>query len=287
MKKNKKVVISIIILLVIIIALAGLMIYGIAKGESFIFSGKTEVLYESTFNDINKIDVNVASYDVLLKEYDQDEIKVEITGSEKNKDKIKVEENESELTIRQDGSIICIGFCFYKEEITIYVPENYELEYNHESSSGSIVSDILIQKGNIKTTSGDIKLATLLNGNVAATSGNIELTEGESLEVSSTSGDIDIEKINNLTGSATSGNLTVDNLTNKINFGLTSGDIKINKFSINEDSRLTATSGNIKLGLEKEVFIDAKTNSGDIDIDNTNVSPILTLTTTSGDITAK
>lgn len=287
MKKNKKVITSIIVLLVIIVALAGFMIYGMIKGESVIFSGKTEALYESTFNDINKIDVNVASYDVELKEYDQEEIKVEITGNEKNKDKIKVEAKENELTIKQDGSMICIGLCFYKEAITIYIPENYELEYNHESSSGSIESNIEIQKGNIETTSGDIKLTTMRNGSLKSTSGNIELEEGEILEVSSTSGDIDIEKINNLTGSATSGNLTINSLTNKINFGLISGDVKINKFSINEDSSITARSGNIKLGLEKEVFIDAKTNSGDIDINNSNTNPTLTLTTTSGDITAK
>ncbi len=287
MKKNKKVIISIIVLLVIIAGLAGFMIYGIAKGEKFVFSGKTEVLYESIFNDVNKIDVNITNYDVEIKEHDKNEIAIEITGNEKNKDKIKVEANGNDLTIKQDGSIICIGLCLYEETITIYVPENYELEYNHESSSGSIVSDILIQKGNIKTTSGDIKLTTLLNGSIASTSGNIELNEGSSLEVSSTSGDIDIEKVNDLTGSATSGNLTINNLTNKINFSLTSGDIKINKFSINEDSSLTARSGNTKIGLEKEVFIDAKTNNGDIDINNSNATPTLTLTTTSGDITAK
>ena len=286
MKKNKKVMIKIFILLVMIMGLVGLMVYGMIKGN-FIFSSKTEILYESTFSNIDKIDVSVASYDVLLKEYDQEEIKVEITGSQKNKDKIIVEENNHKLTIKQDGSIICFGFCFYKEDITIYVPEDYEIEYNHESSSGSIESDVLIPKGNIKTTSGDIKLDTLLNGSIASTSGNIELNEGSSLEVSSTSGDIDIEKVNDLTGSATSGNLTINNLTNKINFSLTSGDIKINRFSINEDSSLTARSGNIKIGLEKEVFIDAKTNNGDIDINNSNATPTLTLTTTSGDITAK
>ena len=286
MKKNKKVMIKIFILLVMIIGLVGLMIYGMIKGN-FIFSSKTEILYESTFSNIDKIDVSVASYDVLLKEYDQEEIKVEITGSQKNKDKIIVEENNHKLTIKQDGSIICFGFCFYKEDITIYVPEDYEIEYNHESSSGSIESDVLIPKGNIKTTSGDIKLDTLLNGSIASTSGNIELNEGEALEISSTSGDIDIEKIKDLTGSATSGNLTIESLTNKVNFSLTSGDIKIDQFSINRDSTLTSTSGSIKLGLEKEVFIDAKTNSGDIDIDNANTNPTLTIKTTSGDIIAK
>ena len=285
MKKNKKVMIKIFILLVMIIGLVGLMVYGMIKGN-FIFSSKTEILYESTFSNIDKIDVSVASYDVLLKEYDQEEIKVEITGSQKNKDKIIVEENNHKLTIKQDGSIICFGFCFYKEDIIIYVPEDYEIEYNHESSSGSIESDVLIPKGNIKTTSGDIKLDTLLNGSIASTSGNIELNEGEALEISSTSGDIDIEKIKDLTGSATSGNLTIESLTNKVNFSLTSGDIKINQFSINKDSTLTSTSGSIKLGLEKEVFIDAKTNSGDIDIDNANTNPTLTIKTTSGDIIA-
>lgn len=43
MKKNKKVILSIIVLLVIIAGLAGFMIYGMIKGENFIFSSKTEV----------------------------------------------------------------------------------------------------------------------------------------------------------------------------------------------------------------------------------------------------
>ena len=285
--KNKKVIISIVVLLIIILVLASIIIVGIIKGDNFIFSGRTEVLYQSSFNDVDKINVDITSYDVEIKEHDKNDIAIEITGNEKNKDKMKVEENNGKLTIKQDGSIICIGLCLAKEEIIIYVPKNIELEYNHKSSSGSVKSSVLITKGSIETTSGDINVTTLLTGNLKSTSGNIFLEEGDTLEVSSTSGDIEINQINSLTGSATSGNLSIDSLTNKINFGLTSGDVKINSLNINEDSNITATSGNIKIGLEKEIFIDAKTNSGDIDIDNKNANPILKVTTTSGDITIK
>ena len=59
MKKNKKVMIKIFILLVMIMGLVGLMVYGMIKGN-FIFSSKTEILYESTFSNIDKIDVTNA-----------------------------------------------------------------------------------------------------------------------------------------------------------------------------------------------------------------------------------
>lgn len=288
MKKNKKwIIASIIIILVIIIALISLIIFGISQKGNFSFLEKTAVLYENSFRKIEKIAVDVSSYDVEIKESDIDNITVQITGSKKNQDKIKVEQQNDELKIYQDGSIICIGLCLYKEVITIYVPNNYELEYNHESTSGSLSSEVLINTGNIKTTSGDILLNSINSGFLKSTSGNIEITSATSLEVSSTSGDIDIKNIENLTGSTKSGNIKVNNLTNKINYVATSGDIKINKFSINEDSSLSATSGNIDIGLEKDIFINASTKSGDIDISNTNNNPTLTITTTSGDITAR
>lgn len=288
MKKSKKWIITIIIIIVIVImALIGLMVYGIATGSNFSFGEQTEMLYEENFKDIKKIEVDITSYDVELKESNGSDLLVEITGSMKNKDKIKVEQLEDELKIYQDGSIICIGLCLYKETITIYVPEDYELEYIHESTSGSLKSEVALNNGKIKTTSGDIELATMITGSLSSTSGNIKISEGNNLEVSSTSGDINIDNVTDLQGSATSGDVTINELTNKVNFSTTSGEINLKKMNINEDSSLSATSGNINIGLEKEIFIDAKTKSGDIDINNTNNSPSLTITTTSGDITAK
>ena len=285
--KNEKIMISIIILSIIIIALIGVIIFGVMKGGTFSFLEKTTTLYNEEFSDITSISVNVKSYDVKIKETNKDSIEVEITGSSKNKDKIKVEQTENSLEINQEESIICIGLCLYDEAITIYVPADYNIEYDHTSSSGSLEVEGVLTTGNIKTTSGDITLKGLENGEVNSTSGNIKIDNAQELNVNSTSGDIIVGKVNDITLSATSGDVEIEEITNKISGNTTSGEIKINKLAIKEDSNLEARSGDINIGLENKVFIDAKTNSGDIDIDNSNTNPILTITTTSGDITAK
>lgn len=93
--------------------------------------------------------------------------------------------------------------------------------------------------------------------------------------------------IANLIGSAKSGNVVIDEITNQIDFTTTSGDMEINKLNINEDSNISAKSGNVDIKLGKEIFIDATSKNGNIDIHNANQNPTLKITTTSGDITAK
>lgn len=251
MKKNKKwIITNIILLIVIILALVGFMIYGIAKGGTFSFFEKAASLYENTFQDITQINVDVTGYDVELRKSTNNEVTIEITGSEKNKDKMKVEKEDSKLSITQDDSIICIGLCLYDEKIIIYMPQN--IEFVHTSSSGSLTSEVDLTKGSIHTTSGDILLSNIEEGELQSTSGNIK------------------------TGNSTN-----------LNVSATSGDMEINKLNINEDSNISAKSGNVDIKLGKEIFIDATSKNGNIDIHNANQNPTLKITTTSGDITAK
>ena len=285
--KNKKIIISIIVLGVIALALIGLVIFGIVKGGNFSFLEKTSTIYEQSFENITNIEVDVASYDVKIEESRSDDILVQITGSEKNKGKIQVEQTKENLNITQEQSIICIGLCLYKEEITIYVPENYTFTYNHTSSSGNLEVNTNLLNAQITSTSGDIKTKEIKNGSISSTSGNIDIEKGENLKVESTSGDIKINYVEDLTLNATSGNVVIEEIENQVNASTTSGDITINKLDIKEDSSLSATSGNIKVKLANKLFIDATTNSGNINIDNSNTNPILKINTTSGDIKAK
>ncbi len=286
--KNKKLIITIIIILIImIIALIGTVIWGIAHGHNFSFFEEEVVLLDESFEDIKKITVDVKSYDVEIKESPNNDIRVEITGSQNNIDKIKVAQKDDILNIYQEESIICLGFCFYGEKITIYLPQDKLITYNHTSSSGSLSSSLSLANGNIEVTSGDIYLQNITAGSIKSTSGNITMENSDNLKISSTSGDITLNEITNLKAQATSGNIKIDRITNQADITTTSGDITIAKLNIQEDSYLKARSGNITVGLEAKIFIEAETKSGNIDIDNTNASPILTITTTSGDIEAK
>ncbi len=164
--------------------------------------------------------------------------------------------------------MICIGLCLYKELITIYLPKDVDITYNHNSTSGSLNSEVLLINGEIKSTSGDITLISIEKGAVSSTSGNIEIEESQNIILSSTIGDITLGSGSTVSATARSGNIEINQITNQVNAKTTSGDITLESLSMNEDSTLEATSGNIKANLEKEVFIDATTRSGDIDINN-------------------
>ena len=286
MKKNKLVIkICLGILIIVILALIGVIIWGIKSGNGFTFFEKPVIIYDNTFEKIASINVDVTSYDVELKESNNDIIKVEISGSKKNQDKFHVEEENGNLTINENGSSVCIGFCL-DGTITIYLP-NQDITYHHKSSSGNIYSDIDLRSVVINTTSGDITLKNINDGTISSTSGNINVANANKLNVSATSGDISLDETKNLVANTQSGNIKVRSITSKMDITTTSGDINISSLSIKEDSKAEAKSGNIDIKLDKDVFIDATTRSGNIDIDNTNTNPTLIIKTTSGDITAK
>mgnify|MGYP005793939621 CR=1 FL=1 len=286
MKKNKLgIKIGLGILIIVILALIGVIIWGIKSGNGFTFFEKPVIIYDNTFEKIASINVDVTSYDVELKESNNDIIKVEISGSKKNQDKFHVEEENGNLTINENGSSVCIGFCL-DGTITIYLP-NQDITYHHKSSSGNIYSDIDLRSVVINTTSGDITLKNINDGTISSTSGNINVANANKLNVSATSGDISLDETKNIIANTKSGNIEVRSITSKMDITTTSGDINIFSLSIKEDSKAEAKSGNIDIKLDKDVFIDATTRSGNIDIDNTNTNPTLIIKTTSGDITAK
>lgn len=286
MKKNKLVIkICLGILIIVILALIGVIIWGIKSGNGFTFFEKPVIIYDNTFEKIASINVDVTSYDVELKESNNDTIKVEISGSKKNQDKFHVEEENGNLTINENGSSVCIGFCL-DGTITIYLP-NQDIIYHHKSSSGNIYSDIDLGSVYINTMSGDVTLKNINDGTISSTSGNINVANANKLNVSATSGDISLDETKNIIANTQSGNIEVRSITSKMDITTTSGDINISSLSIKEDSKAEAKSGNIDIKLDKDVFIDATTRSGNIDIDNTNTNPTLIIKTTSGDITAK
>ena len=286
MKKNKLgIKICLGVLIIVILALIGVIIWGIKSENGFTFFEKPVIIYDNTFEKIASINVDVTSYDVELKESNNDIIKVEISGSKKNQDKFHVEEENGNLTINENGSSVCIGFCL-DGTITIYLP-NQDITYHHKSSSGNIYSDIDLRSVVINTTSGDITLKNINDGTISSTSGNINVANANKLNVSATSGDISLDETKNIIANTKSGNIEVRSITSKMDITTTSGDINISSLSIKEDSKKKKKSGNIDIKLDKDVFIDATTRSGNIDIDNTNTNPTLIIKTTSGDITAK
>lgn len=244
--------IKITLLSIVCIALVLFMVTLINNGFKF-ENIKPKLIFEETYEitDINKIDVFVKSSDINIFESEDDKIKVEIHGS--NKDRVIVDNKDGSLSIDvKRKKKVCIGIC-YGNKINIYVPKEYEGAFNIESTSGDISSKLQSYNDyKIKVTSGDIKL----------------------------------NNVKNLSGKSTSGDVEINNISESINFVSTSGDYDINYFEVNKDSSIKVTSGDVEIDTLKNAYVNASVKSGDIDIKKNDryAEYELKIKTTSGDI---
>lgn len=270
--KNKSITILFIFILAImaiaIILLLVFLLFG--KGESFFNNNlNSTLLLNEYYNEkIETIHIESISSDVTLKETEESQIHVEIYGKEKEVVESKLE-NEI-LNISKKGKMFCFGFCFFKEEIIVYVPKDVVLNIE------------------IKTTSGDIEMNSIKGNdvNLNSTSGDLKLGEVNRAELYSTSGDIVLEKANITNAKTTSGDIFLNNIEKQVEAVSVSGNVKIGSLYIESNSKIKTTSGDVSIEKMGDVYIETSTVSGDIHISNNNrySATTLNIKTTSGDI---
>lgn len=245
--------IKITLLSFICICLVGFMITFIRSG--FKFSNlKAKKILDETYVVGNKkeISIEVRSSDIDFYTSDDENIRVKIYADEKQK--AKVSETEDGLYIQNKRRSSCVGFCFTSNErVEIYVPESYE---------GKFI---------IKATSSDIES---------------ELTTLNSYKINVTSGDIELDNAKSLTGKTTSGDVEIGKLSSYIKFQTTSGDIDIEEFTVNKDSSIKVTSGDVTIDKCTNAYVDTKVTSGDVDVNKNDrhAEYELKIKTTSGDV---
>lgn len=260
-------------LVIILIVVLVLLLRGNTNLFSFFhFGGDSQVILEEQYNveKINRIVVDTAVSDIKFLPSEDNSVKVVIYGEEKDRAESNLEQNV--LTISsQKKNRICFGFCFFgKEEIIVYLPENK------------------IKELELKTISGDITITESLEANVKlkTTSGDVVMQDANVAEIKTTSGDIKIGNVKNASLYSTSGEIEANSIEGKASLSTTSGDIKVNTFKCQEDSEIKSVSGDVKLGMVENAYIETKTVSGDSDVANNNRGSKYTLNikTTSGDI---
>lgn len=290
MKNNKALIVTNIILLsCIVIGLLIFMIFGISGKITFEgINAKlvdTKVYHDSSLHNVK---INVKSFDIKLESNPNDELVVEVYGSEKTKKNIEIENENGILKINQIKSTMCFGFC-PSTNIVIKLPNNYEGKYDINTISGEITSRVNFYSddNNITSTSGDIKLLDVKSGNIKSTSGEISINSLASSKVRTTSGDIEINTLNNGEVYSTSGEIEIDSFIGAGEISTTSGDIRINNFEIENNTNISSTSGDIRIKLLNEAYISAESVSGDKNIKNSRGEYDLKLKTISGDITVK
>lgn len=243
MKNNKGLIITLIIVFSICaICLSVLLGFILVNKKSFRimrfdFVSKTEKIYDERFavSDISKINIYSSSSDITIKEANTNEVEIRIFG--KNKNAVRVNHSNDTLRIDYTNVSNCIGFCFYREDIEILIPHNYQLD------------------GNIESKYGDINIGYFDNGK---------------LVIDSDSGDIDIKSIKDIEIKSHYGDILIAEVKNKLDIKSNSGDIEISRVNILENSKIVSDYGDVEIDKINDIYVDAKTNFGDVDIDHNN-----------------
>ena len=202
----------------------------------------------------------------------------------------KVEERGDKLTITQPSHFgINLGGLFDSEEeyYRLTVPKDAGmLEFDVESSSGTVSVEDLQIEGKIKISSGEMILRDIEGEELKlyASSGNIQLknVNTKELKLDLTSGSVQAETCttDELDAEMTSGNMKLEDMKfNKADFDMTSGDIDAEIYGNEEDYsyNLKSTSGDLRIngnsydekyksGDDKDHMITVDMTSGNFDL---------------------
>lgn len=330
--KNKGIkIVLIIILAILVIALVNFMIYAIinrnndysVKFSLIAFGDNTEKIFEKEYEpgELDRINVDVSSSNVLIEKADVDKIKVTAYGEKDEKINETINNNELSITKSKTKVFIFAMFYWCDEKIIIQVPNDCEQEFNIHTSSGDIAAPNLennvinlesssgriecgnINNGNFKSSSGDI---TVGNGNeitIQTSSGSIKAGGFNKLSAEASSGDVEVGKVGESTiktssgkilvesakrlqAEASSGEIDINTIEEYCNLVTSSGSIEIDSLNITENSNINARSGDVDIRSKNDIYIETETGSGDADVTNNNRMSeiVLKITTTSGSI---
>ena len=331
MKSKGVKIVLIIILAILIIALVNFMIYAIinrnndysVKFSLIAFGDNTEKIFEKEYEpgELDRINVDVSSSNVLIEKADVDKIKVTAYGEKDEKINETINNNELSITKSKTKVFIFAMFYWCDEKIIIQVPNDCEQEFNIHTSSGDIAAPNLennvinlesssgkiecgnINNGNFKSSSGDI---TVGNGNeitIQTSSGSIKAGDFNKLSAEASSGDVEVGKVGESTiktssgkmlvesakrlqAEASSGEMDINTIEEYCNLITSSGSIEIDSLNITENSNINAKSGDVDIMSKNDIYIETETDSGDADVTNNNRMSeiVLKITTTSGSI---
>lgn len=252
--KNKGLIITLIILLSIIIfflvmflvmSLNGKMDF--KNGIFSIGSKSINIIYDKQFEleDIKDIDIKQDAGDIIIKESENDNIKVVLYGE--NEEDAQVELNNGKLSIDNTyrrKSFVFFNFGVTTNDIIIYMPSNYSNEIKVKNDYG-------------KCEMTDLENATV---NIDCNAGNVELG-----------------KIKNATLKCDYGNIEIKEILNKCDIKANCGNIKIDKISIRENSNIKADLGDVDINSTNDIYIDADVELGKTNINKNNRNAETTL----------
>lgn len=208
-----------------------------------------DLIFDKTYDLDGKENINIRTVaaNVIIKENNENNIKVAIYGKEGLE--INANEDEKNLLIdfkdQDENHVFAIGINDFTNKMVIYLPRNY---------ANSI---------NIDTKYGNIDIGLDLNNT--------------SLEIDSEYGNIDMKYIKNAKVECEFGNIQIEKVLNKIDLKTNYGNIMIEELDINEDSNIVTEYGNIEITKTSDIRIDTDVKFGEANVKNSKQDADVTL----------
>ena len=208
-----------------------------------------DLIFDKTYELDGKESINIRTVaaNVIIKENNENNIKVAIYGKEGLE--INANEDEKNLLIdfkdQDENHVFAMGINDFTNKMVIYLPRNY---------ANSI---------NIDTKYGNIDIGLDLNNT--------------SLEIDSEYGNIDMKYIKNAKVECEFGNIQIEKVLNKIDLKTNYGNIMIEELDINEDSNIVTEYGNIEITKTSDIRIDTDVKFGEANVKNSKQDADVTL----------
>lgn len=251
--KSKGLIITLIILLIIIIAiLIGFLVLCLNGTISFnggfrLFSGRKsdKIIYNETYNleDVNLINISQDAGDVIIENTEENNIKVEVYGEDKEDAKISFENNELNIEYKNKNS----GFFNFNStygDIKIYAPSSFAKRIKIENDAGET---------------------------------KIKNFENADIDLDCDAGNVKIDRVKNLKVKCDAGNAEVGTILNQCNMKMNCGNLRVDEMNLNADSYIEADMGNISIRKINDVYVDAKADMGRCNIGKSIRSSNVTL----------
>ena len=243
--KNKGWIIAMIIFwIILIIFLIAFLSYVILNNTNipigiYNTSNNSEIICNENYDleFINNIEILVSAGKLKIEENTDDKkVKVLVYGEQNRQIDVSVDNGKLKIDNTKSKRVV-FSFNNHIDEITVYLPRNYNKEINVKSDYGNV--DMI-----------DLENATI----------NIE----------ESCGDINLGKVKNLQIDSDYGSIDVDTVLNKLDIEIDCGDLKIKNIELKENSKIKNDLGDVKIGNTNDIYIDANVDLGEYKINKNN-----------------